>query len=252
MIFTNLISTNLRTKIFGQEIEYYQILPSTNQEAWNLIEKKESNHGMIVITDQQKKGKGRGNNSWFMSPSKGLAMSIIIDEPVSLNDASLIPLSAGLSVAQAIENRGLKPKLKWPNDILINGKKCGGILCESKVRNGNLTQMVIGIGLNINEATSDFPNELISNATSMSIETGHTHQRELFCAIITTFFERNFEVLQKSPTIWTKYCYHLDKTVSFKQNGKNISGIFRGLNNNGYAKIDINGIVKIFPSITLD
>ena len=156
MIFTNLISTNLRTKIFGQEIEYYQILPSTNQEAWNLIEKKESNHGMIVITDQQKKGKGRGNNSWFMSPSKGLAMSIIIDEPVSLNDASLIPLSAGLSVAQAIENRGLKPKLKWPNDILINGKKCGGILCESKVRNGNLTQMVIGIGLNINEATSDF------------------------------------------------------------------------------------------------
>ena len=57
MIFTNLISTNLRTKIFGQEIEYYQILPSTNQEAWNLIEKKESNHGMIVITDQQKKRK---------------------------------------------------------------------------------------------------------------------------------------------------------------------------------------------------
>jgi len=252
MIFTNLISTNLRTKIFGQKIEYYQILSSTNEEAWDLIKKGESKHGMIVITDQQHKGKGRGSNSWFMSPSKGLAMSIIIDKTISLNDASLIPIAAGVSVAQAIENRGLKPKLKWPNDILINGKKCGGILCESKIINRNLMQMVVGIGLNINEATSDFPDELISNATSIAIETGYSHQRELFCAIITTFFERNFEELKMSPEIWIKYCNHLHKSVSFKYNDKKYSGVFSGLDNNGYAQIDLDGTIKTFPSIILD
>ena len=67
MIFTNLIQTNLRTKIFGKDIEYYQRLESTNIESWELIEEENASHGMIVITDDQYKGKGRNNNSWFMS-----------------------------------------------------------------------------------------------------------------------------------------------------------------------------------------
>ena len=68
MIFTNLIQTNLRTKNFGKDIEYYQRLESTNIESWELIEEGNASHGMIVITDDQYKGKGRNNNSWFMSP----------------------------------------------------------------------------------------------------------------------------------------------------------------------------------------
>ena len=190
MIFTNLIQTNLRTKHFGENIEYYQRLESTNIESWELIEENNASHGMIVITDDQYKGKGRNNNSWFMSPSKGLAMSIILTEPLSIEEAELIPIAAGVATAKTIENRGAVPQLKWPNDILIGDKKCGGILCESKISNNMVKNMVIGIGLNINENENDFPEEIIRSATSLSIETGHSTQRELVCAIITTFFEQ--------------------------------------------------------------
>ena len=78
MIFTNLIHTNLRTNILGKNVEYYQRLESTNAEAWELLEEEQAEHGMIVITDNQLKGKGRNSNTWFMSPSKGLAMSCLL------------------------------------------------------------------------------------------------------------------------------------------------------------------------------
>ena len=156
MIFTNLIQTNLRTRRFGKEIEFYQRLGSTNLEAWNLIENNEASHGMIVITDNQFQGKGRNGNSWFMSPSKGLAMSLVMLDPLSLKKAELISIAAGIAIAKALKNRGGKPKLKWPNDILLGNKKCGGILCESRISGQTVNSMVIGIGLNINETENDF------------------------------------------------------------------------------------------------
>ena len=67
-----------------------------------------------------------------MAPSKGLAMSIILNQKFTIEEAELIPIAAGVSIAKAIENRGAKPQLKWPNDIFIDGRKCGGVLCESK------------------------------------------------------------------------------------------------------------------------
>ena len=85
MIFENLIQTNLRTKYLGKFIEYYQIIDSTNKEAKSLVENHKAKHGMMVITDSQKHGKGRSNNHWFMSPGKGLAMSIIYLNQLSLN-----------------------------------------------------------------------------------------------------------------------------------------------------------------------
>ena len=105
MIFTNLIKTNLRTKQFGRDIEYYQRLGSTNDEAWELIQNGEASHGMIVITDYQTQGKGRGGNSWFMSPSKGLALSLILLESIPLEIAGLIPLVSGVAMAKTLKNR---------------------------------------------------------------------------------------------------------------------------------------------------
>ncbi len=252
MIFTNLIQTNLRTKQFGKTIEYYQRLESTNIESWNLIKDNNADHGMIIITDNQYKGKGRNNNSWFMSPSKGLAMSIIIMEPLSTNEATLIPITAGVAVAKALENRGAVPKLKWPNDIFIGKKKCGGILCESKVSNNMVNNMVIGIGININETDKDFPEDLLDSSTSLSIETGHSHQRELICAIVTTFFEQLMNDLSSNIKIWETYCSHLNKRISFSYGNHKYNGIFKGIDKRGYALVDIGNKTQKFCSITLN
>lgn len=252
MIFTNLIQTNLRTKIFGKDIEYYQRLESTNIESWELIEEGNASHGMIVITDDQYKGKGRNNNSWFMSPSKGLAMSIILTEPLSIDEAELIPIAAGVAAAKTLENRGAVPHLKWPNDILIGDKKCGGILCESKVAHNMVKNMVVGIGLNINENENDFPSDIVESATSLSMETGYSTQRELVCAIITTFFEQQINDLGSSIGLWEHYCSHLNDKVAFSYNKSNHNGIFKGINDKGHALIDIDNNLKTFPSIILE
>ena len=252
MIFTNLIETNLRTKELGKQIEYYQRIGSTNKEAWEIIDSEDIRHGTIVITDNQLSGKGRNGNSWFMGPSKGLAMSIILKQSISIQDGLLIPIAAGVAVAKALENRGGNPKLKWPNDILINNKKCGGVLCETQIKNNCIIQMIIGFGLNINETNNDFPATLSRSTTSLSIETNQSHQRELICAIITTYFENLINDLHSSLPIWENYCNHLNKSVSFNQDGINQNGIFKGLNDDGRAIIQIDAKEILFNSITLE
>ncbi len=252
MIFTNLIQTNLRTHQLGKNIEYYQRLSSTNSEAWHLIKTGQANHGMIVITDDQFNGRGQNGNSWFMGPSKGLAMSIILLEPLKLKNATLVPIMAGVAVAKTLSNRGGMPKLKWPNDILLGGKKCGGILCESKTSNQMVKKMIVGIGLNINESINEFPESLEHTATSLSIETGHPNQRELVCAIITTYFEQLIDDSDSSIKEWIGYCAHLEKMVTFNYKGRKYTGRFKGINNLGEALIDIDNEQRIFPSIILE
>ena len=252
MIFTNLIYTNLRTNILGKNIEYYQRLESTNAEAWELLEEDLADHGMIVITDNQTGGKGRNGNKWFMSPSKGLAMSLILNKQHSLENAELIPIATGVAVAMTLKNRGLEPRLKWPNDIMIGDKKCGGILCESKVSGQKINQMVIGLGININETKEDFPEYLNITSTSLFLESGRTQQRELICAIFTTFLEKILDDLDSAIDEWKKYCAHIDEEVSFTHDGVKQHGIFKDINERGHALIEVNSNIKTFPSIILD
>ncbi len=252
MIFTNLIQTNLRTKVFGKKIEYYQRIGSTNEEAWELINTGEADHGTMVITDNQFSGKGRDNNDWYMSPSKSLAMSIIIKNEITIEQALLVPLAAGLAVAKTLKNRSFKPQLKWPNDILLNSKKCGGILCESRVQKNKITEMVIGIGLNVNDQKSDLNQGIQNIATSLLIESGYPNQRELISAIITTYFEQVFNNLSSVTNQWLDYCYHLNKKIKFKYMNDSESGVFKGISDKGFAKVEIENQIKEFPSITID
>ncbi|MBI88764.1 MAG: biotin--[acetyl-CoA-carboxylase] ligase [Candidatus Marinimicrobia bacterium] len=252
MIFTNLIKTNLRTTQFGKDIEYYQRIDSTNSEAWELIKENKASNGMIVITDNQYEGKGRNNNKWFMSPSKGLAMSIILTNPFPVKTAKLIPLAAGVAAAKMLENRGAIPKLKWPNDIFIGNKKCGGILCETKMSNNQVKSMVIGFGININENENDLPKEIINSSTSLSIETGHSNQRELVCAILITYFENLLMDIDSVRKNWQNYCYHLDQPISFSHDNLSYEGIFKGIDKNGHAIIKIGNNLKNFPSIIIE
>ena len=111
--------------------------------------------------------------------------------------------------------------------------------------------MVIGIGLNINETETDFPKPLRDKSTSLSIATGQSNQRELVCAIITTFFERAMEDLKTNIKLWENYCSHMDDLVSFKHGNSINNGTFKGINKHGHAMIDIEDKIHVFPSIRL-
>ncbi len=254
MIFTQLIQTNLRTKELGKNIEYYNRLDSTNTEAWELVE-EDNNHGTIVITENQTNGKGQKNKTWGMVPGKSLVFSLILTKNYPIDHSGLICLSVSLALIESLNKRGLDAQLKWPNDLLIDGKKIGGILCETKIEKNDIKNMVIGVGVNVNESIAEHDESIQKNLTTMFEVSKHPHQRELIVAEFINSFELMLNKLSTEPNQiieeWIDKCMHLNEKILFLQNEKILEGVFCGLDNNGFAKIEIDNKVKSYNSINL-
>jgi BirA family biotin operon repressor/biotin-[acetyl-CoA-carboxylase] ligase len=162
------ITRKLETELIGRKIIAYPRLTSTNDIAKREA-KKEAREGTVILAEEQTAGKGRLKRAW-LSPKGSVALSIIL-HPTPAQLPSLI-MVASLAVVHCIEKvSGLKPQIKWPNDVLVNDKKICGILIESDVRGKAVDYAVIGIGLNVNLKPSDFP-EIAATATSLSKELG--------------------------------------------------------------------------------
>ena len=244
MIFTNLIQTNLTTKIFGHEIEYFTITDSTNEDVWESLQ-DEIDEGFLVITDQQKRGRGRRGNNWLSEPGSSLTFSFLIKPQLPMERIGLLSLITGVAVAKGISQFSqLDCKLKWPNDIILNGKKVGGILAESKQIEGE-TYVVMGVGINVNE--QEFPNELSEIATSLRLEKKSPIQREPLLAFILNAFELMYNNKDSEwIKAWNSHCGHLNSDVKFHHGNETIQGTFFKIDNMGQAIININGITKNF------
>lgn len=254
MIFTQLIQTNLRTKELGKNVEYYNRLDSTNEEAWELIDEG-NQHGSIIITENQIKGKGRQNNNWSMVAGKSLAFSLILDKKYPQPSSGFYSLAAGISVAESLKKRGVESALKWPNDIYYSNKKIGGILCESKIKNKEIDKIVIGIGINVNETIEEHPDNIHNDISTMSSITNHAHQRELIVAEFVNYFERLLNNISENSKMiideWQNLCMHMNQNISFHEKEKTNEGVFIGLNKEGYAKIEIDEKIQTYSSIHL-
>ena len=254
MIFTQLIQTNLRTKEIGKSVEYYNRLDSTNEEAWELIDEG-NQHGSIVITENQIKGKGRQNNNWSMVAGKGLAFTLILDRKYTQTFSSFCSLAAGISVVESLKKRGVESALKWPNDIYYSSKKIGGILCESKIKNKEIDKIVIGIGINVNETIEEHPDNIQNDISTMFSITNHAHQRELIVAEFVNYFEKLLNKISENSKMivdeWQSLCMHMNQDISFYEKEKINKGVFIGLNEDGYAKIEIDEKIQTFSSIHL-
>ena len=251
MLFTNLVQANLKTRIFGQQIEYYTRLESTNSEAWKIIIEG-AQSGALIVTDNQFSGKGRADRKWFAAADKSLTFSLILLHDLNANLSGWLPILSGLAVQKALLNFNTDVKLKWPNDLILNGKKVGGILCESKVKGNKLNQAVIGIGLNVNETMDDFDQSLQTSATSMHIQSNIFFQRERVLAEILNTLEPLIDGLPENiKTIqshWEAACGHLNETVHFHNGDEMINGIFKSLGETGSAVLEVNGQEKRFYS----
>jgi len=175
------ITGGLATRFIGQEVTCYPSLPSTNDVAKRRAIKG-AKEGTVIVAEEQTAGRGRIKRRW-LSPRGSIALSIILYPPLACLP-SLI-MVASLAVAGSIEQvTGLKAQLKWPNDVLVNGKKVCGILVESDVRGNKVDYAVIGIGINVNLEVSEFP-EIAPMATSLSQELGReVSRRELVQSLL--------------------------------------------------------------------
>ena len=154
------------------KFRYINVTGSTNHDALAWASRG-ATHGCSVIAKHQTGGKGRLDRSWFSHPGSNLYCSIIVKPKLDPADYPKLALVAGLAVAESIERYcSLSVGLKWPNDIFLSGKKCGGILCESSLGTGKGASRfaIIGIGLNINMTKADLTDEIKDKATSLQIE----------------------------------------------------------------------------------
>ena len=195
------ITSNLGTHFIGQGVIYYPSLTSTMEVA-----RQEAQlgavEGTVVIADEQTVGRGRIKRVW-LSPKGIIALSIIL-YPSVVNLPSLIML-ASLAVVHSIEAvTGLKSQVKWPNDVLVNGRKVCGILIESSVRRNIVDYAIIGIGVNVNLRLSDFP-EILSTATSLSAELGRDVSRLGIIQRLLVEVERLNLVLQAGGSIYEEW-----------------------------------------------
>ncbi|OGC23675.1 biotin--[acetyl-CoA-carboxylase] ligase [candidate division WOR-1 bacterium RIFOXYB2_FULL_42_35] len=157
--------------IIGKKIIYYDQIDSTNDESKRLI-KTGLLEGTVIIAKTQSQGRGKPGSSWFSAGGLGIYLSVIVKPFKNPNDLGSITLIGARAVVATIDKvAGLKAEIKVPNDVLLNGKKICGILVE-RVASG---EVVIGIGLNVNQQQNNFPQELKEKATSLKIVTGQDY-----------------------------------------------------------------------------
>jgi BirA family biotin operon repressor/biotin-[acetyl-CoA-carboxylase] ligase len=241
------IRLGLQTKFIGQNILYQESVPSTQKIAHRLANEN-ATEGTVVIAEEQISGKGRMGREWHSPKYTGIWMSLILRPNISLANAPQLTLLAAVSVVQAIEEiAGLRPEIKWPNDLLLNGKKLTGILTELHAEADRIHSIIIGIGINVNQQLSDFPAELHPIATSLAIEKGEKISRSALIRSIFKHFENLYlqyleEGFSPIKLLWESYAISIGKQIKARTLNEVIEGIALGITDDGVLQIqDHNG-----------
>lgn len=186
----------LKTEWAGGRTVYFDATDSTNVQAKRLAE-AHAPHGTLVVSDRQDGGKGRRGRSWASPSGVGIWMSLILRPEIAPSSASMLTLAAALAVREGIqEETGLSPLIKWPNDLVLNGKKICGILTEMSTELMEIQYVITGIGINVNQR--EFPSEIRDTATSLSLEAGRCFRRSSLIAAILKAFEKDYTAFLKT------------------------------------------------------
>ena len=194
------VNPYLNTNYIGKDIRYYNTIDSTNTKAKELGTAG-AKEGTVVISEEQTGGRGRLGRQWVSPKFKGIWMSIILKPDIEPMDASKITQIGAAAVCMSINELGLKATIKWPNDIVLNGKKVCGILTEMSGELNKINYIVMGIGINVNIESEDFPGDIKDIATSIKIEAGKKVKRKELVASIFNNFEKLYDEFINSGTI---------------------------------------------------
>jgi BirA family transcriptional regulator, biotin operon repressor / biotin---[acetyl-CoA-carboxylase] ligase len=242
------VQYGLKTKWLGRTFYYYDVLDSTQTALWDLGLTK-AEEGTVVAAETQNRGRGRLNREW-LSPRGGIYFSFLLRPGfLKVRQAPQIALLAGLACVRAIKKTtSLSGQLKWPNDIYVNGKKLGGILCEINAEIDRINFIAVGIGLNIN--TRDLPLQ----ATSVFRLTRTKHSRTSLMRCLLGEFEDLYNCFQKEgfKTIggqWQEHCMLWGKRIRVKVFEDSIEGEAMGLDEEGYLRLRRdNGFIERISS----
>lgn len=211
------LEQGLKTKTMGQSIYFYEETDTTNNRARELA-LEGAPEGTLVVAEKQTAGRGRRGKVWESPLGTGIWMSLVLRPQIMPAEASVLTLLCGLATAEAIEaETGLSADIKWPNDILINGKKAVGILTEMDCEMSEVHFVIPGIGINVN--TASFPPEIAEIATSLYLECGKTVSRRRLVHKVLERLEEHYETFLRTGSFaamledYRKHCITLGKEV---------------------------------------
>ncbi len=218
----------LATRRFRGPVHYHPRLPSTNDLAKEMG-RQGAPEGTLVVADGQEAGRGRLGRQWVSPEGVGLYVSLILRPPLPPSELPQITLTVAVAAAQALERVAqIAPGIKWPNDLLLGGRKLGGILTELETEAERIRYLVVGMGLNVN--TPGFPGELADTATSLWLATGRRHSRvallrawlEELEALYEQFLHRQFPVILRA---WKRRSVTLGKPARVRQGEREVAGV---------------------------
>jgi BirA family biotin operon repressor/biotin-[acetyl-CoA-carboxylase] ligase len=225
----DLLSSLGRTRVIGRDIRVFEQTTSTN----DIVEKLARDgvkEGVVVFAESQTRGRGRLGRKWLSPPRKGLWFSVLLRPRLHPLAVTQLTIAAATALHRAIRSQtGISPEIKWPNDILIRGRKVAGILTELAAETDAVKHAIVGVGVGVNLLSSDFPPELRRHATSLRIETGHTQNRSALAVAILQELDRDyhrvcsgqFEALAHE---WERHCTTLGNRVAIRAGGRLLEG----------------------------
>lgn len=227
----------------GHKVHFFETTDSTNKVAFQLAVDG-AEEGAIVVADTQTRGKGRLNRAWLSPPGCNLYLSIILRPNIRIDEAPQISIVSGVGVADTMLSYfPSSASLKWPNDILINGRKICGILTEMRVKGRRLDFVIAGIGLNVNMMKEHFDEHLRNTATSVLMESGKIYSRIVIMARLIDSFEKWYNVFLNDGftpihEFWMDHAYGIGEKIIISFKDDVIEGKLKGLDKDGTLLVE--------------
>jgi BirA family biotin operon repressor/biotin-[acetyl-CoA-carboxylase] ligase len=232
-LFSEEILSGLKTTVIGREIVYFAETDSTNHRAALLAEAGAAD-GTVIVAEAQSAGKGRLGRRWTSPTGVNLYLSIILRPAIAPRAAPLLTFLSSLATARAIELEcGLRPTVKWPNDVLLGGCKVAGLLNEMNAETERVNYVILGIGVNLNMTQEQFPTDLRYPATSLALELQRPVDRVRFCRRLLSEIDllyRDYPAGQEAILAgWLAYFDLFGKKVAVEEPSRTITGLVTGI-----------------------
>jgi BirA family biotin operon repressor/biotin-[acetyl-CoA-carboxylase] ligase len=260
LLLPEMLDPLLKGTIFSHQIHHYYKIDSTNTAAMEAATVG-APEGSVFIAEEQTAGRGRGTNTWYSARSTGIYCSVVLRPALPPSDALVLSLAAGLAVRAAVReiDPRLAPDLKWPNDLLFNDCKFCGILTEMNAEATRVRHVVVGVGINVNQAS--FPEDVRAQATSLLIASGTEWSRVEFTAALLKSLHREYRSLLEAPgareSILRRFSegssYVRGKRVRIEEagSGADFEGVTDGLDPRGFLRVRAERGVRTVMSGTV-
>jgi BirA family biotin operon repressor/biotin-[acetyl-CoA-carboxylase] ligase len=229
--------TTTHTRVIGSEILVFEQTSSTNDVVARMA-KTQQGEGLVVFAESQTKGRGRRGRAWASPRGKGLWFSVLLRPNLPLSSAPRITVAASVAVARAIRKAcKLDARIKWPNDVTVNGRKVAGILTELSAEGDEILSAILGIGIDVNCRREDFPSEVAAIATSVELEAGRAFNRPALAAEILQVLDDAYLTAQTDfdsiIAEWAQLCTTLGKQLVVTIGARCIEGHAQALDADG-------------------